>query len=149
VLAEAQIRQEEAIVQQMKQKAATRKGALPVRIAIPGGVSRLPRVTVSRMLIVGDEPNAFFIRVYPAWITGMLRMLQPVLLVAAGLLLGATLAGALDQRHLRLGVVAGFLGLVPFGGLHPALALLTLSGFTAVTWISAKVIRRSAARLAS
>jgi len=149
VLAEAQIRQEEAVVQQMKQKAATRKGALPVRIAIPGGVSRLPRVTVSRMLIVGDEPNAFFIRVYPAWITGMLRMLQPVLLVAAGLLLGAILGGALDRRHLRLGVVAGFLGLVPFGGLNPALALLTLSGFTAVTWISVRVIQRSAARLAS
>jgi len=97
LLAEGQIRQEEAVVQRLKQKSASRKGALPVRIAIPGGVNQLPRVTVSRMLIVGDEPNAFSIRVYPAWITAALRLLQPVLLVAAGLLLGATLAGAFDS----------------------------------------------------
>ena len=148
VLAEGQIRQEEAVVHQLKQKSASRKGALPVRIAIPGGVNQLPRVTVSRMLIVGDEPNAFSIRVYPAWITAGLRLLQPVLLVAAGLLLGAALAGALDRRLLRLGVVAGFLGVVPFGGLNPALALLILTAFTAITWTMVKVMRRSAARLA-
>jgi len=148
VLAEGQVRQEEAIVQQLKQKSASRKGALPVRIAIPGGVNQLPRVTVSRMLIVGNEPNAFSIRVYPAWITGALRMLQPVLLVAAGLLLGAVLAGAVERRYLRLGAIAGFLGVVPFGGLNPAIALFIVTAFIAITWTSIKVLRRAATRLA-
>ena len=101
------------------------------------------------MLIVGDEPNTFSIRVYPAWITRLLRLLQPVLLVAAGLLLGATLAGTLDRRHLRLGIVAGFLGLVPFGGLNPVIALVILTAFTAFTWTSVKILRRSETGLAS
>ncbi len=149
VLAEGQIRQEEAVAQQFKQKAASRKGALPVRIAIPGGVNQLPRVTVSRMLIVGDEPNTFSIRVYPPWIAWLLRLLQPVLLVAAGLLLGATLAGVLDRRHRLLGGVAGFLGLVPFGGLNPVAAFMILAVFTAITWTSVKILRRSETRLAS
>jgi len=37
---------------------------------------------------------------------------------------------------------------VPFGGLNPAIALLILVAFTAITWTSVKVLRRSAARLA-
>jgi hypothetical protein len=41
-LAEGQVRQEEAVVQHLKQK------------------------SVSRLLIAGDEPNAFSRRVYPA-----------------------------------------------------------------------------------
>ena len=76
------------------------------------------------------------------------KMLQPALLIAAGLLLGAALGGAIDRRYLRLGAAAGFLGVVPFGGLNPAIALFIVTALTAITWTSIKVLRRAATRLA-
>ena len=53
--ARAQVEQEARVAQQLRQKAGSRKGSLPVHIAIPGGVGALPRVTVSRMLLVGRD----------------------------------------------------------------------------------------------
>ena len=60
----------------------------------------------------------------------------------AALILGVTLAGPIDRRRVQIGLGAGALGLVPFGGLNPALALVMLVMFTVVTWSSIKVLRR-------
>lgn len=112
-----------------------------------GRPSRSPSTTTPRCIPrssnrVGEEPNTFPIRVYPAWITTLLRLSQPVLLVVAALLLGSTLAGPLDRRRVQIGIGAGVVGLIPFGGLHPVLALVMLVMFTAITWMSIKVLRR-------
>ncbi len=139
--AESQVRQEADIRQQMMQKGSARKGALPVRIAIPGGVGRLPQVTVSRMLIVGDEPNTFPIRVYPGWITPALMWLQLLALLGSALLSGLLMAGLLPRRRLPWVVLLGFVGLLPFGGLGPAGALLLLSAGALATRIAVAVYR--------
>ncbi len=139
--AESQVRQEADIRQQMMQKGSARKGALPVRIAIPGGVGRLPQVTVSRMLIVGDEPNTFPIRVYPGWITPALMWLQLLALLGSALLTGLLMAGLLPRRRLLWVVLLGFVGLLPFGGLGPAGALLLLSAGALATRIAVAVYR--------
>jgi hypothetical protein len=147
--AKAQVRQEESVVQQLAQKGAGRKGSLPVRIAIPGGVNRLPRVTVSRMLIVGEEPNTFSIRVYPAWLTRSLRLLQPMLIVGASMVFGLMLAGQLGRRYLPWAAGAAVVGLYPFGGVGTFAALVMLLVLTLMARLSIGLLRRFQARTAA
>jgi hypothetical protein len=141
--ANAQIDQEARVAQQLRQKVAGRKGALPVSIAIPGGVASLPRVTVGRMLIVGRDDNSFSIRPYPAWLGAALAWLQPFLIGAAGLLIGLVLAGVLNRRLLvRAAIPATLFALLPLGSLAPPGALLLVSLITALTWASVFLYRR-------
>jgi hypothetical protein len=143
MLYKAQIDQEARVAQQLRQKAAGRKGSLPVSIAIPGGVASLPRVTVGRMLIVGRDDNSFSIRPYPAWLGAALAWLQPFLIGAAGLLLGLVMAGVLERRLLvRAAIPATLLALLPLGFLGPPGALLLVSLITALTWASVFLYRR-------
>ena len=141
-VAQSQVRQEADIRQQLMQKGSARKGALPVRIAIPGGVGRLPQVTVSRMLIVGDEPNSFAIRVYPGWITIVLGAIQPLSILGGALLLGLISAGMLGRRAMPWAALSGLLGLLPFGGLGPLSALLLLLLGVVTTRLAVAVYRR-------
>ncbi len=118
--ARAQAEQEARVAQQLRQKTGVRKGSLPVHIAIPGGVGALPRVTVSRMLLVGRDDNSFSIRAYPAWLGSLIGLLQPSLIVCSGLLFGLLLAGVVGRRLLlRAAVPAALLALLPIGGVAP------------------------------
>jgi hypothetical protein len=140
--AKSQVRQEADIRQQLMQKGSARKGALPVRIAIPGGISRLPQVTVSRMLIVGDEPNSFPIRVYPAWIATLLTALQLLSILGAALMLGLLLAGLLRRRRAVWVAPLVLLGVLPLGGLGTLGALVLLSLGVVTTRIAVELYRR-------
>lgn len=140
--ARGQIDQESRIAGQMKQKASVRRGALPVRIAIPGGIQQLPRVTMTRMLIVGDEANTFTIRVYPAWITGALRLLQRLLIVGSAILFGFRMGGFLSRRALVAALAVGLLGMLPYGGIAPLAALVLWTFLVGTTWASIMLYRR-------
>jgi hypothetical protein len=140
--ARLQAEQEAQVAGQMRQKGPGRKGSLPVRIAIPGGIHQLPRVTMSRMLIVGDEENTFSIRVYPAWAGAALGLAQSALLLGSALLIGLRMAGTPGRRLLPLGILAGLPGLLPFGGIGPAGAFALWSLVALTTWGSVIVLRR-------
>ena len=140
--ARAQADQEARIMSQMKQKGPSRKGALPVRIAIPGGIHQLPRVTMTRMLIVGDEDNTFSIRVYPAWASGALQLLQRLLLLGSAILIGLRMAGTSSRRLFPAGIVAGLLGVLPYGGIGPVGALILWSFIATTTWGAVTLYRR-------
>jgi hypothetical protein len=141
-MAKAQVDQEERIAGQLKQKAPVRRGALPVRIAIPGGIQQLPKVTMTRMLIVGDEANTFTIRVFPAWITAALRYLQRLLIIGSAILIGFRASGFLNRGAMIGALAAGLLGLLPFGGIAPLAALVLWSFFALGTWGSILLYRR-------
>jgi hypothetical protein len=141
--ARAQVEQEARVAQQLKQKTGARKGALPVHIAIPGGVGALPRVTVSRMLLVGRDDNSFTIRAYPAWLGNLIALLQPGLIVCAGLLFGSILAGVVGRRLLaRAAVPAALLALLPTGGVGAPAVILLIVVITVLTWGMVLVYRR-------
>ncbi len=125
-----------------------RKGSLPVHIAIPGGVGALPRVTVSRMLLVGRDDNTFSIRAYPAWLGGLIGLLQPGLIVCSGLLFGLILAGVVGRRVLvRAALPAALLALLPIGGVGAPPALLLIVVIAALTWAVVFAYRRLQHRL--
>ena len=141
--ARAQVEQEARVAQQLRQKAGSRKGSLPVHIAIPGGVGALPRVTVSRMLLVGRDDNSFSIRAYPAWLGSLIGLLQPGLIVGSGLVFGLLLAGVVGRRLLvRAAVPAALLAILPLGGLGAPAALLLVALVAAMTWAAVLAYRR-------
>ncbi len=140
--ASAQKEQEARVADQLKRQSSARRGALPVRIPIPGGLGQLPHITMSRMLIVGEEDNTFAIRVYPAWIGGALRLVQRLLLLASAALLGLRLAGVGGRRFARAGLAAGVAGLIPFGGVGPVAAILIVGFVAASTWGGVLLARR-------
>ncbi len=141
--AQQQMEQEGRVEQQLRQKAAVRKGSLPVHIAIPGGVARLPRVTVSRMLIVGQEDNTFSVRAYPEWLGALLGLVQPALILGAGILLGLALAGVVARNLLQRGALpAALLALLPWGGVTAPAALFVMVGAAFVTWAGVILYRR-------
>jgi len=110
--ARAQSEQEARVAQQLRQKTGARKGSLPVHIAIPGGVASLPRVTVSRMLLIGRDDNFFTIRAYPSWLGALLGLLQPALIAGTGLLFGLILSGLGNRRLLGRAAIPAALALV-------------------------------------
>ncbi len=143
----AQVDQEARVAQQLKQKTGARKGSLPVHIALPGGVAALPRVTVSRMLLVGRDDNTFTIRAYPAWLGGALAWLRPLLVIAAGVLLGLRLAGVAGRRLMVRGALpALLLSLLPLGPLGVPAVLLCIGLIAIATWAAAFLYRRVLAR---
>ncbi len=80
--------EEQAFTQLKARQGAVRRGALPVRIALPQGVTALPKVAVARILMVEDAPVRLPIRVYPGWIRTFLRTVESLALAASALLLG-------------------------------------------------------------
>ena len=86
----SQVQQEEAAVQQLKMRqASSRRGALPVRIALPDGVSSLPKITAARILLVDGSTPVLRIRRYPEWSRDALMLLEVLRLGAAAWLLAA------------------------------------------------------------
>jgi hypothetical protein len=108
----------------------------------------LPRVTVSRMLLVGRDDNFFTLRAYPAWLGGLLGLLQPVLIAGAGMLFGLILAGVVGRRLLgRAAIPAALLSLLPLGGVSAPAALVLAALIAALTWAGVFAYRRLQHRL--
>ena len=120
--------QREQITQQLKaRQSASRRGSLPVRIGLPGGVSSMPQVSVARILIVDSDATVLQIRVYPEWIGTALRRLRVTLVVVAGLLLGLLATGRLGRRHRRWVGLAVVVALLPFGGIGTVQAVILIA----------------------
>lgn len=110
-----QKKQEEQAFTQLKvRQGAVRRGALPVRITLPQGVTALPKVAVARILMVDDAPVHLPIRVYPGWIVAMMRWIEILAFVSAALLLGFWRRGR--TRQLIGSLVAVAVSLIVPGG---------------------------------
>ncbi len=107
--------QEEQAFKQLKvRQGAVRRGALPVRIALPQGVTTLPKVAVARILMVEDAPVRLPILVYPGWISALLKSVEVLAIAAAAFLLGLWRR---DRPWLLAGaVLAALVGLIVPGG---------------------------------
>ena len=110
-----QKKQEEQAFSQLKaRQGAVRRGALPVRIALPQGVTALPKVAVARILMVEDAPVRLPIRVYPGWIRSFMRTVEVLAIAVAAFLLGFWRRGR--NRLLAGAVIAVLVGLFVSGG---------------------------------
>jgi hypothetical protein len=140
-VAESQMQQEADVAQELKQqrRRAYSKGALPVRIGLPGGIQQLPRITVSRMLIVVGEDNRFSIRAYPSWLAAGLRYVQWLLLLVAGIWFGFNSARRLGRRAWIGAALVGVLGLIPLAGIRPPAALLMMLAVAVATRLAMAV----------
>ena len=109
--------QTEVLQQQLARQGASRRGSLPVRIGLPGGVSSMPRLEVARILVVETEPIALPVRVYPEWLRSLLSWLRGLLALAVGVASGALLLRRPLRRHARWVGLGAVVSLLPFGGL--------------------------------
>ncbi len=121
---------------------ASRKGSLPVRIRLPGGVTDLPRVLVTRMLIVDDERPELSIRVYPDWLRPLLTLLQVGLVLVAGVLLGLLTVARVRWARWPLPAAAAAVALLPTGGLGPVEVVIAMLTLWLVTVLAMLVARR-------
>ncbi len=114
-----QQKQEMEVRQKVKaRKGASRKGSLPVRISLPGGVNQLPKITVARILMVGDDDTDLAIWVFPVWFNILLKVVKVLFICLAGILLGL-FAGGRRFRGARVWTaLAVILALAPFGGIR-------------------------------
>jgi hypothetical protein len=147
-LARKQKAQEDQIQQQVTaRQSASRRGSLPVRIGLPGGVTSLPAVAVARILIVDDVESVLRIRIYPPWLRPALRWLQILLIVGAGALVALLAIGSLARRHGRWVALTVVAAVLPAGGISvvPAVALMT--AVAATTALAAAILRRRGERL--
>jgi hypothetical protein len=146
-IAEEQVSQQQRITQQLKaRQGAGRRGSLPVRIGLPGGVESLPRVTVSRILIVDDDATLLPIRVYPGWFDSALRMVKMLLIAVAGVLLALLVSGRLERRFGRWVAAAAFIALVPLGGVGVTASFFTVIVVALATWFAFRTVRWLATR---
>jgi hypothetical protein len=146
-ITEEQAAQQQRITQQLKaRQGAGRRGSLPVRIGLPGGVASLPQITVARILIVDDDTTELPIRVYPGWFDTALRMMKMLLIAAAGLLLALLINGRLERRFGRWVATLVVIALLPLGGIGVlasfftviVVALATWFAFRAVSWLATR-----------
>jgi len=144
-----QNRQVQRIEQQLKQRqGATRRGALPVRIALPSGLGGLPSVTVGRLLMISGDSPQVGLRVLPGWTRVVFRRLQLLLVLTAGLLLGLRLGWRASwPRWLWVGV-ATLVAFIPLGGIT-VMEVLVAVGFIGIgVAVVARIIRwRRASRV--
>jgi hypothetical protein len=146
-ITEEQAAQQQRITQQLKaRQGAGRRGSLPVRIGLPGGVGSMPRITVARILIVDDDTTELPIRVYPGWFDTTLRMVKMLLMAAAGVLLALLSSGRIERRFGRWVGAAVLIALVPLGGVGVAAALFTVIVVALTTWFAFWALRWLAMR---
>ncbi|MCD4751290.1 MAG: hypothetical protein K8R59_18120 [Thermoanaerobaculales bacterium] len=78
----------DAFVQMKSRQGAMRRGALPVRINLPQGVTSLPKISAARILMVDETPVRLPIRVYPNWIHSLMTLVNVLAVAGAAFLLG-------------------------------------------------------------
>jgi hypothetical protein len=146
-IVEEQNAQQQRITQQLKaRQGAGRRGSLPVRIRLPGGVASLPQITVARILIVDDDATLLPVRVYPGWFDTALRMVKMLLIAAAGVLLALLAIGRIERRFGRWVGVAVLIALLPLGGVSVLASVFTVIAVALLTWLSFKAVNWLAAR---
>jgi hypothetical protein len=152
-LMKSQVAQEEQLQQQVTARQnVNRRGSLPVRIALPDGVTSMPLIAVARVLMVERGPISLAIRVYPGWLRRTLDGIQTLLILTAGLALGLALGRRLGQPWRRWVVILVVAAVVPKGGIGVAgsavwIAVLGLATAATVTahraWQSRTARRRA------
>jgi hypothetical protein len=130
-----QRKQASRIQQQLKtRQGASRKGAMPVRIALPGGISSMPRVTVARILMVDQDATDLDLRCYPGWLRSLARHLQTALIVVAGVLFGLLFAGTFPWLRLWMAGAVLLLAMVPGRGLGPGMVCFLAGLIAFASW---------------
>ncbi len=120
--------QREQLSQQLKaRQSASRRGSLPVRIGLPGGVASLPQVLAARILLVDEEATVLPIRVYPEWFGSALRTGRIFLILGAGVLLALLFTGRLARRHGRWVALVMVAAMVPVGGIGIAQSVFLIA----------------------
>ena len=138
--------QREQLTQQLKaRQSASRRGSLPVRIGLPGGVTSLPQVSVARILLVDEEAAVLPIRVYPEWFHSALRGGRIILILGAGVLLALLVTGRLARRRGRWVALVMVVAMVPVGGIGVVQSTVLIA-VAAVVAAFALVIARWAAK---
>jgi hypothetical protein len=146
-IVEEQNAQQQRITQQLKaRQGAGRRGSLPVRIGLPGGVASLPQITVARILIVDDDATLLPVRVYPGWFDTALRMVKMLLIAAAGVLLALLAIGRIERRFGRWVAAAVLVALLPLGGVSVLASVFTVTAVALLTWLLFRAVNRLAAR---
>ena len=142
----AQEEQEAKIIQQLKaRQGASRKGALPVRIALPGGISSMAKVSVARILMVDETETVLRIRAFPPWTRSLTRFVQLMLILAAGLLVGLLAVGRLARQKLPWVAALFVAALIPVGGIG-VIGVVILAGLVALAVFLASSIARRRGR---
>ncbi len=142
----AQKKQEAKITQQLKvRQGASRKGALPVRIALPGGISSMAKISVARILMVDETETVLRVRAYPRWTRSLTRFVQLMLILAAGLSVGLLAVGRLPRRKLPWVAALFLAALIPFGGIG-VVSVVMLAGLVAMAVFLASSIARRRGR---
>jgi len=142
-LQDVQQKQEESIRRQMaRRKGASRKGALPVRIAIPEGVFRMPRISVTRMFMVGGDDAALRIRATPLWLVRVVSGVRWLLLLAGAVCAGLWLAGRRSMRFSGLCACLLLLAVLPLPGPRWGASLAILILATPAVWLGCLVRSR-------
>ncbi len=114
-LKKMQADKEESIMAQVQSRQnVLRRGALPVRIALPAGVHSLPSVRAARILMVDPEAPSLPIRMWPSWAKAFVGSLNLLLIAAAGILLGLWFRA--KRRYLSLALGCFVLSLIVPGG---------------------------------
>ncbi len=114
-LKKMQADKEESIMAQVQNRQnVLRRGALPVRIALPAGVHSLPSIRAGRILMVDPEAPSLPIRLWPSWAKVFVSSLNLLLIAAAGILLG--LWSRAKRRYLNLALGCLVFSLIVPGG---------------------------------
>jgi hypothetical protein len=139
----AQKEQEAQITRQLKaRQGASRKGALPVRIALPGGISSMAKVSVARILMVDETETVLRVRAYPRWTRSLTRFVQVMLILAAGLFVGLLVVGRLPRQKLPWVAALSVAALIPFGGIGVITAVFLAGLVVAAVFIASSLARR-------
>jgi hypothetical protein len=144
---EKQKAQQDQIQQQMAaRQGARRRGSLPVRINLPGGVGSLPTVTAARILIVDEGETVLPIRIYPGWSRSALRWTQLLLILVAGVLIALRATARLPRIRARWIVLVTLAAILPVGGIAVIPAGLLIVSIAAAAALIAAVLTRRRAR---
>jgi len=139
-LKKMQAAREETIMEQVQNRQnVLRRGALPVRIALPAGVHSLPSIRAARILMVDPSPPSLPIRVWPGWAKSVLGGLNFLLIATAGILLG--LWSRAKRRNLSLAFGCLLASLIVPGGPGFGATVLSTALLALTLWSAHRVIR--------
>jgi len=140
-LQKMQADKEESIMRQVQNRQnVLRRGALPVRIALPAGVQSLPSIRTAQILMVDPEAPTLPIRPYPGWTKSFVAGLNVLLIAAAGILWG--MSSGDGRQKLGLGLVCLILSLALPGGPGFVASLFGTIFLALSVWTTLRVMHR-------
>jgi len=139
-LKKMQAAKEETIMAQVQSRQnVLRRGALPVRIALPAGVHSLPSVRTARILMVDPEAPSLPIRLWPSWTKTFLASFNLLLIATAGILLG--LWSRAKRQYLNLALGCLVLSLIVPGGPGFGASIFSTAFIALCLWTGLLIIR--------